>query len=157
MTGDEDRPRAKLPSCPLGCRERVLYARTERGANQILNPVPDDEGNVAAHKDVHGVWRARHAPLDERVAPPEKRYMPHMATCKKAAEARSATTPIQPKAGPQVPAEGLAGVTFLNAWKTARSGRAAQQRNQRGRPRGSGRGLDVRGVVKPPPDRGGSR
>ncbi|MCW2899997.1 MAG: hypothetical protein JWO67_2262 [Streptosporangiaceae bacterium] len=150
MTGDDVRPRAKLPSCPLGCKERVLYARTERGANQILNPVPDDKGNVAAHKDVHGLWRARHAPADERVAAPEKRYMPHMATCRKRPEAQKPATP--PPAG-----EGLAGVTFLNAWRAARSRQAAGQRNQRGRPRAGGRGLDVRGVVKPPPDRGGSR
>ncbi|NEA21560.1 hypothetical protein [Actinomadura bangladeshensis] len=64
----------------------MIFALTEAGAYQPLDPVPRDDGNVLAHRDGMGTWRARSiTALDEDGAPRhplEKRYMPHFATCK---------------------------------------------------------------------------
>jgi hypothetical protein len=46
-----------------------------------VNPVPDDEGNVAAMRDARGTWVGHVLKADERAAPYEKRFMPHFATC----------------------------------------------------------------------------
>jgi hypothetical protein len=80
-------------TCP-DCRERLIYARTQRGRVQRLNFFPDDAGNVAAWHDTTLTWHARHAPPGEVLVAPEKRYMPHEATC----TAKRAKPPAAPPA-----------------------------------------------------------
>ncbi|TDD37830.1 hypothetical protein E1287_07155 [Actinomadura sp. KC06] len=71
------------PACRL-CSQPVIFALTESGAYQPLDPEPNPKGNVLAFKDALGAWRARSLASVEGDArhPLEKTFMPHFATCK---------------------------------------------------------------------------
>jgi hypothetical protein len=74
----------RAPACRL-CGQPVIFALTEAGAYQPLNPGPDEEGNVLAYRDGMGTWRARSLTALTDGAPRhplEKTFMPHFATCK---------------------------------------------------------------------------
>lgn len=73
VRGDMSRCRA--------CRATILWVRMPSGKLMPCNPVPDDEGNVAAMRDARGVWVGHVLRKAERTAPYEKRLMPHVATC----------------------------------------------------------------------------
>lgn len=70
------------------CRATVLWVRMPSGKLMPVDPVPDDEGNVAAMRDGRGVWVGHVLKADERTAPYEKRFMPHFATCRVVNDAR---------------------------------------------------------------------
>ncbi|MFE9099907.1 hypothetical protein [Actinomadura geliboluensis] len=62
----------------------MIFALTETGAYQPLDPEPNPDGNVLAHRDGLGTWRARSrasVPDDAR-HPLDRVFMPHFATCK---------------------------------------------------------------------------
>lgn len=64
------------------CGERIIWAATQAGARQALNPLPNSHGSVMAFHDANGTWQARStATGTERRHPLEKTYMPHTATC----------------------------------------------------------------------------
>jgi hypothetical protein len=99
------------------CDTRVIVARTQAGKYQLLDHVPNHDGNVAAWQDVLGVWRCR--TLAEGKPParaPEKTYMPHAATC---------------TARPDAPQPPLPGVAFLDEWRKARAANAKRKRRRR--------------------------
>ncbi|MCP9947193.1 hypothetical protein [Actinomadura madurae] len=79
----------------------MIFALTESGAYQPLDPEPNPAGNVLAFRDGMGTWRARSvAALDQDGGsrhPLEKTYMPHFATCKGPAqqELPANVTPIR--------------------------------------------------------------
>ena len=99
--------------CPAGCSRPVIWAVTEAGRRQALNPEPDEAGNVAAYRDATGTWRARTLTGGARPAPPEKRYMPHAAVCEPLrAGSRPGTAPARP-----LPEVLPAGVVSLAAWR----------------------------------------
>lgn len=78
MTGAVRGATSRCRACPA----EVLWVRMPSGRVMPVDPVPDDEGNVAAMRDGHGVWLGHVLKADERARPYEKRFMPHFATCK---------------------------------------------------------------------------
>lgn len=63
------------------CGNRIIWATTEAGKRQALDPHPNALGSVIAYHDVAG-WQARSVATGlERRHPLEKTYMPHAATC----------------------------------------------------------------------------
>ncbi|PSK52411.1 hypothetical protein B0E38_04737 [Streptomyces sp. 111WW2] len=71
------------------CGSDVLWTITDAGKRLAVNARPDPEGNTAAYRDGTGTWRSRR-PTDELpMAPWERLYMPHVATC-------SARRPAEP-------------------------------------------------------------
>ncbi|WP_141576185.1 hypothetical protein [Actinomadura sp. WMMA1423] len=77
----------------------MIFALTEAGARQPLDPEPHPDGNVLAFNDALGVWRARSVASADPAArhPLEKTFMPHFATCKGPAqqELPANVTPIR--------------------------------------------------------------
>lgn len=65
------------------CGQPVIWATTEAGLNQALDPTPNPAGSVLAYNDVHG-WRARSVSSagDSPRHPLARIYMPHEATCR---------------------------------------------------------------------------
>lgn len=109
---------ARRTDCP-SCGQRVIWAITEAGKRQALDWTPDPAGNVAAEQDVHGTWRARHAPAGEELVFPWKRFMPHAASHPQCFRRGQGQLPE--------------GVTQLAAWKAAAGKHAAARRARRGR------------------------
>jgi hypothetical protein len=75
------------------CGNAVLRAFTAAGKRQLLNPEPDPAGNVAAHQDGTGAWRARVPNAERPLDGWEHIYMPHPATCEKWPKARTRVLP----------------------------------------------------------------
>jgi hypothetical protein len=102
-------------TCPACRVAPVVWAVTEAGKRQALNPEPDPDGNVAAYRDGLGAWRARTLTGDQQPYSHEKRYMPHAAVCELLRTgSRPAHRGLQP-----VPAVLPAGVTSLDAYRRA--------------------------------------
>ncbi|MBA9006001.1 hypothetical protein [Thermomonospora cellulosilytica] len=81
--GRRRRPHRSAPTCDL-CGEPILWATTQAGYRQPLDPTPNAKGSVLAYKDHHGVLRSRAvstAGPRQNWHPLEKVYMPHQATC----------------------------------------------------------------------------
>lgn len=108
--------------CP-DCKLPVIRARTEAMSWQLLDPVPNDAGNVHAYQ-ANGNWHARSVPPRTPAVPPDALYMPHKATC-----------PGKPADGPETPQEPPSGVAFLEQYRKADSGHKARQPAGRGRRR----------------------
>ncbi|WP_433355553.1 DnaJ domain-containing protein [Microtetraspora malaysiensis] len=77
---------ADLKTCPgtkekTSCGRKVRLTRAESGAPLAVDPTPHPDGNTAVWRDVHGVLRSRRITPDRPLSPPEKRMMPHAATC----------------------------------------------------------------------------
>ncbi|MFG3438361.1 DnaJ domain-containing protein [Nonomuraea sp. NPDC047897] len=51
------------------------------GVPFAVDLAPHEDGNTAVWRDVHGVLRSRRITADRPLVPPEKRMMPHAATC----------------------------------------------------------------------------
>lgn len=64
------------------CRARVIFVRVTSGKLLPCDELPNDEGNVAAHRDGQGNWVGWALKKDEQPAGGMRRYMPHFATCK---------------------------------------------------------------------------
>lgn len=88
----------RAPAC-RACGQPVIFALTESGARQPLDPDPNPDGNVLAFQDALGAWRVRSLASVEPASrhPLEKPYMPHFATCKGPAqqELPANVTPIR--------------------------------------------------------------
>lgn len=83
MTGHWDpapRPRTDHGTCGK-CARPVLWAKTRNNATIPLDPEPNDAGNQAGARDVHGTMRVHVITDEDRQEGWERRYMPHMATC----------------------------------------------------------------------------
>lgn len=63
------------------CGGDVLWTITDAGRRLAVNPDPDDAGNTAAYRDGTGTWRSRRPNDELPIAPWERLYMPHVATC----------------------------------------------------------------------------
>lgn len=125
--------------CP-DCREPVIRARTEAMNWQLLNPEPDDKGNVHAYEAIPGNWYARSVRPGTPAVAPDRLMMPHKATCK--------AVDRTPK--PQAPAP--ANVTSLDAWRKAAGQHSADKR--RGRPKAKSGGYQPGMNVTRPRPRG---
>ena len=66
-----------------GCLNPVTWAFTKNGKRIALNPDPDPKGNQAAYRDARPAWLTRQLKDGEEPHGYERRYMPHVATCKK--------------------------------------------------------------------------
>ncbi|MEV5710096.1 hypothetical protein [Actinoallomurus sp. NPDC052274] len=100
------RPHRHTPTCSE-CGEPIIWAITQAGAKQPLNPRPDLDGSVLAYKDALGAWRSRSLSAisdDTPRHPLERPYMPHAATC----TPRPAPAPA-PKPGRAAPPSPLPG------------------------------------------------
>jgi hypothetical protein len=120
-------PRSMLRACPGGCGTAIVWAVTEAGRRQALNPEPDEAGNVAAYRDGMNTWRARTLKDGEDPWAHEKRYMPHAAVCERLRAGR-------PRPGSLARIEQAAmppGVTSLTAWKAAHPRRPRPGRTPR--------------------------
>ena len=95
------------------CGARIILAATA-GRRQALDWVPDPQGSAAAYQDALGTWRVRILEPGEQPLHPERRYQLHVASC--------------PRRPPPP-----AGAVFLAEYKRARSERAKEKRNRRGR------------------------
>jgi hypothetical protein len=96
--------------CEAGnCGAGIWFAITTAGHRSMpLNARSDPKGNVAVHQDASGTWLARVLRKNQEAAPFETVFMPHFATCPRAAE-------------------------FRRAARKAQSDIARRRRNQRGR------------------------
>jgi hypothetical protein len=103
--------------CP-DCHQPVIRARTEALRWQLLDPDPDEGGNVHARKDHNGNWLARSVKPRTPAVFPEVLMMPHPPTC-----------PKRQPAPPQLPA----GVTGIDAYRRRRVQRAALKAGRGGR------------------------
>ena len=73
----------------------MIAARTEARNRWIaLDPEPDAAGNQAAWQDGDGTWRTRQLGKEDKPWDFEKRFMPHVATCK---PEEAAVAPIKPR------------------------------------------------------------
>ena len=108
------------PVCP-DCGAEIIWARTEAMKRQMLNPEPDDKGNVHAY-EVNGSWLARSVKPGTPAVYPDRLYMPHQATC--------AGRPVVPLRAPEKPAGNVA---FLDAWRTEGARHAKARRRRRAR------------------------
>lgn len=139
MTEPEDPPVAELPTagcppprrvsqrylslCPARCGSPIIWAVTEAGRRQALNPEPDPAGNVAAYRTGSGTWQARSLKAGELPARHEKRYMPHAAQCADLRASRK--PPAQQPPGAAVRAL-PSGVVSMAGW-LARHGRRGRR------------------------------
>lgn len=73
-------PRFGLAYCPK-CGQPVRRMITRAGRLQLMEPEPDDTGNVVAYLDGTQTWRARSNLAEHPQQPWEKRFLPHAATC----------------------------------------------------------------------------
>lgn len=69
------------PSFCRHCDRLVHVAETRAGKRQLIDVDPDPRGNVAAYRTARGEWRARTVQPAAQLYSPERRYMPHAATC----------------------------------------------------------------------------
>jgi hypothetical protein len=99
------------------CRSPLLWALTVNGKLLPLDPDPDPDGNQAAYRDGTGGWRTRQLKAGEEPFGYERRFMPHMATCK-------------PQGAAVVPLKLPQNVVPISAARSLRSG----PRNPAGRP-----------------------
>lgn len=63
------------------CAAPIGWVRTRHGNALPVDPTPDPAGNVAVHKNVHGVVVARVITHEMPAAGWETVYTPHFATC----------------------------------------------------------------------------
>ncbi len=116
------------------CGQRVIRARTEGLKWQLLDPLPDANGNVHARKDHTGTWFARTVPPGTPAAAPEVLLMPHFASspaCGQAAKRKGQRDQV----------------------KAAQSAHAREKRNQRGRRPGAvARAIETPGMFRVNPD-----
>jgi hypothetical protein len=86
------------PTCER-CRQVLIWAITEAGHRQPLDPESNPDGSVLAYRDAQGCWRARSLASagDAPRHPLERIYMPHQATCKGPVQTavRADVTPIR--------------------------------------------------------------
>lgn len=112
--------KAELAQCRWpggGCGRLVLWAVTERGRRQALDPKPVADGPVAAYRVGARSWRARSLVAEGALpcAPYEDRFVPHVVTCEK-------QRPVQP----EIPGvAGLATVTPIGAARRRRGRRVS--------------------------------
>ena len=90
--------RADLGRCRR-CTETVRWTTSEAGKAFAVNRAPDDGGNTAVIRDVHGALRSRRVSAERPLMPGERLMMPHAATCK--------PQPRAPKPPPQPASVGL--------------------------------------------------
>jgi len=72
---------ARVTRCAV-CGSEVLWTVTEAGKRLAVDPRPDEAGNTTAYRDGLGVWRSRRPSQELPIAPWERLYMPHAATCR---------------------------------------------------------------------------
>ena len=116
--------------CP-DCRQPVIRARTEAMAWQLLNPEPDDDGNVHAYEAIPGNWYARSVKPRTPAVAPDRLMMPHKATCPAVDRTPKDKAPAAAEPAPQ-------NVTSLDAWRKAAREHAAGQRRDRPRLKAGG-------------------
>ncbi|MEV7805044.1 hypothetical protein AB0O28_19045 [Microbispora sp. NPDC088329] len=80
------------------CHKPILWTTTVAGRRLAVDPVPDETGNQACHKDHAGVWRSRSLTGAEAHAPKgwEDRFVPHVATCPKRRPVQTALPAMPP-------------------------------------------------------------
>jgi len=83
---------ARVTRCAV-CGSEVLWTVTEAGKRLAVDPRPDEAGNTTAYRDGLGVWRSRRPSPELPIAPWERLYMPHAATCRTAKTAEAVTVP----------------------------------------------------------------
>lgn len=74
---------AKLETTCGLCRGRVVWAVTARGRRIPLDPDPDQSGNQAVSRDVHGTVRTRQLGPCETADSHERLMLPHFPTCQR--------------------------------------------------------------------------
>lgn len=121
---------AGLVRCPWGCETVVRRTVNPRGFAVHIDLEPDARGNIAAY-DAGGTWRSRHLKKGEGLAPHERRYVIHQATCRRyAAQNGRPFRPPRPAPVPPPPGPPRADlITALRADLQTRAGmaRAARQ------------------------------
>ena len=63
------------------CSGPILWVTLDTGKRMPVDPEPDDEGTVAAHRDHRGDWVGHVLTADQRTAGYEQRFVTHFATC----------------------------------------------------------------------------
>ncbi|WP_318528353.1 J domain-containing protein [Nonomuraea gerenzanensis] len=91
----------------MPCGRFVRWTRTVAGVPFAVDLAPHEDGNTAVWRDVHGILRSRRITEDLPLVPPEKRMMPHAATCP--GKPRVQTPPPPPPRPPRRPAPPPAG------------------------------------------------
>ncbi|WP_433426291.1 J domain-containing protein (plasmid) [Microtetraspora malaysiensis] len=107
------------------CGKKVRWTRTQAGLTFPVDPDQHPDGNTAVWRDVHGVLRSRTITAAQPLVPPEKRMMPHAATCTGAPRVET-PPPRPPKASP--PAGHLYDVLGVPRDATMRDIRSAYRR-----------------------------
>lgn len=63
------------------CRADILWLVLDTGKRMPVDAAPNDDGNVAAMRNVTGTWLGHVLRAGEAPTPGERKYMPHFATC----------------------------------------------------------------------------
>lgn len=73
-----------MPQFCGDCLQPIRWAVTAANTRRIaLDPDPDPDGNQAAYPDEAGTLRTRQLRKGEDPLGFERRYMPHIATCRR--------------------------------------------------------------------------